>query len=86
LGPDSFDALGTRPRHVEDGVAPDRIVATRFEGEGLARRPVLTRPLCPFPQQARHRGHGDPNDAPSFAYVADGQRRELPTLGADYLR
>ena len=26
----------------------------------------LSRPLCPYPQLARYKGTGDPNDAASF--------------------
>jgi feruloyl esterase len=86
-GPDAFDGLGALVRWVEDGIAPDRIVATRFESEGAARRPAFSRPLCPFPRQARYRGQGDPDDAGSFACAAaDAPPRDLPTLGADYLR
>jgi feruloyl esterase len=85
-GPDSFDGLGALVRWVEEGVAPDRIVATRFEGEGAARRPAFSRPLCPYPQQARYRGQGDPSDAGSFTCSGDGPPQDLPALGAEYLR
>jgi feruloyl esterase len=80
-GPDSFDALPDLVRWVEDGVAPERIVASRVEGG----RTAFTRPLCAWPQQARYRGQGDPNDAASFECVP-GPVRDLPQLGSDYLR
>ena len=82
LGPDRFDALPDLVRWVEEGVAPERIVAAHVVGE----RATFSRPLCPFPQQARYRGEGDPNDAASFECRADGRPREYPRLGADHLR
>jgi feruloyl esterase len=53
---------------VENGVAPGRIIATKYVDDAAATRAVrLTRPLCPYPLVARYRGMGDPNDAASFA-------------------
>ncbi len=49
---------------VENGKAPGRIVATKYS---LAQKPVMTRPICPYPQEPRYNGAGDPNDAGSFA-------------------
>jgi feruloyl esterase len=46
-------------RWVEQGVAPERIVATK------AGSP-MSRPLCPYPALPRYRGTGDPNDEKSF--------------------
>ncbi len=51
---------------VEAGRAPDRIVATRFKENNPARGVEMTRPLCPYPQQATYRGTGDTHDAASF--------------------
>jgi len=47
---------------VEDGVAPEKIVATKF-ANGV---PVLSRPVCPYPAQAAYTGSGDVNDAANF--------------------
>jgi feruloyl esterase len=49
-------------RWVEQGVAPGKIIATGAGG--------LSRPLCPYPQEVRYNGSGDPNQASSFACVA----------------
>ena len=46
---------------VEQGSAPDRILATRTVG-GVAQ----SRPLCPYPNFARYSGAGDVNDAASY--------------------
>jgi len=54
---------------VENGVAPDRIIAT---GGGRSR------PLCPYPQRAIYDGTGDPNLASSF--ICGGDVRSKQTL------
>ena len=51
---------------VEEGVAPDRIVATRV---GTDNQVVRKRPLCAYPAQAAYKGTGDVNDASSFTCV-----------------
>lgn len=57
---DSFDMLTAIQDWVEEGVAPDRVVAS---GRAF---PGITRPLCPYPKVARYDG-GDPDDADSFS-------------------
>ncbi len=49
---------------VEQGVAPERIVATGYDDKGAVLR---QRPLCPYPAQARYNGTGDINAAASFS-------------------
>lgn len=49
----------------EEGKAPDRIIATRFAGEGSGAI-AIQRPLCPWPQQAVYRGVGSTDAASSF--------------------
>ena len=56
---DEFDMLTAIQQWVEEGHAPDRIVA---HGKSF---PNLTRPLCPHPRIARYIG-GDPNSEKSF--------------------
>ena len=73
-------------RWAEEGVAPDRMVASKFVGEGAERKVGFTRPLCPFPRQARYKGNLDPNSADSFDCAAQERHRDLPALGRDYLR
>ncbi|HKD42676.1 MAG TPA: tannase/feruloyl esterase family alpha/beta hydrolase [Myxococcaceae bacterium] len=62
-GPYVFDTLTALERWVEQGEAPDRIVATG----GIV--PTRTRPLCPYPQVARYQGQGSIDDAANFACV-----------------
>jgi feruloyl esterase len=53
-------------RWVEKGVAPSVIVATRYVDDDAAKGVQMTRPVCPFPQAAKYKGTGDPNQAGSF--------------------
>ena len=48
---------------VENGVAPEKIIATRFASGTLVRE----RPVCPYPAQATYKGSGDINVAANFS-------------------
>ena len=65
-GPNVFDTVAPLVQWVENGVAPQRITATKYNGDNPANGVAMTRPLCPFPQFAEHKGHGSTNDAASF--------------------
>jgi hypothetical protein len=83
-GPDSFGQEGPTPmaqdaghslqlsieRWVEKGTAPSAIIATKYAGHGASEDVQMTRPLCAYPQIAKYKGSGDPNDAGSFVCVA----------------
>lgn len=58
---------------VEKGIAPSEIVATKYADDGPAKGVKFTRPLCPYPQAAKFKGTGDPNDAASFVCASPGQ-------------
>ena len=60
------DVVIALDRWVEQGVAPDRIIATGFVDGNPAKGVAMTRPLCPYPQEAHYKGAGDTNDAASF--------------------
>jgi len=73
MATDSFDMLTPMVNWIENGVAPEEIVATgsRFQatpgpytGLGNATR---SRPLCPFPKTLRYNGAGDISEASSYA-------------------
>lgn len=73
------DVLWALIRWVEQGEAPRQLIAAKQGADG----PALTRVLCPFPQVARHDGHGPQDTASAFACVTDGTlsrllRRPLP--------
>jgi feruloyl esterase len=61
-GPNQFDAEAALERWVENGVAPDKIIATHANA-GVTDR---SRPLCPYPKVAVYSGSGDTNDAANF--------------------
>ena len=63
-GPDQVDWLGALEAWVEDGDAPERLLAQKFDETGTA---TLSRPVCPYPQVPLYRGQGDPNSDTSFA-------------------
>lgn len=61
-GPSNFDMLTALEQWVEQGKAPDRVVASHLSGGKVDR----TRPLCPYPQEAVYNGKGSIDDAQSF--------------------
>jgi feruloyl esterase len=61
-GPDQVNWMASLERWRESGKAPDRIEAARV----AANRIEITRPLCPYPQIAKHSGVGSTNDAQNF--------------------
>lgn len=64
---DEFDALTPLVAWVEQGIAPERVIAsgTRFTSAPAAR----SRPLCPYPQETRYVGAADGNLADASNYV-----------------
>jgi feruloyl esterase len=60
---DEFNAFQSLVAWVEDGQAPDAIIA---KAGPTTPWPNRTRPLCAFPKIARYDGHGDINLATSF--------------------
>jgi feruloyl esterase len=61
-GPNTFDTVAALEQWVEQGKAPDRIVASRVTNGKVER----TRPLCPYPQGAVYAGSGSTDDAANF--------------------
>ncbi len=62
VGPDRFDALTPLVNWVENGVAPQRLTASLM-AQGRVK---MSRPLCPYPQVARHGGAGSTDEAAGF--------------------
>lgn len=63
---DEFDAFAAVVKWVEQGKAPDRILARAGKGSPW---PGRTRPLCPYPDYARYSGRGSVEEARSFQCV-----------------
>jgi pimeloyl-ACP methyl ester carboxylesterase len=80
-GANSFDTLTVMEQWVEQGNAPDRIVAAHLKepepygGLPVRRHPIpaedvtFTRPLFPYPATARYSGSGDVRDAENWQYT-----------------
>lgn len=71
-GPNDFDMLDEMDRWVENGVAPERIVATEYDPPALLgpapdAKVVRTRPLCTWPKVAHYNGSGSTDDASNFS-------------------
>ena len=85
-GPNTFDALSPLVQWVEQGVPPSQIVATKYVNDDPAQGIQMTRPLCPYPREARYAGSGDPNAASSFTCVNDRNDEPAAELPArEYL-
>ena len=61
-GPNDFDKLSVMEQWVEQGKAPDQIIASHSTNGKIDR----TRPLCPYPQVARYQGTGSTDEAANF--------------------
>jgi pimeloyl-ACP methyl ester carboxylesterase len=60
------DVLTAAIRWVEKGVAPDKIIGTKYVNGSPANGVALQRPLCMYPAVAKYKGSGDIKDANSF--------------------
>lgn len=70
------DIAAALERWVESGVAPERIVATKYKsGTNPSSGALRTRPLCSYPQVARWNGTGSTDDAANFSCVNPASAR-----------
>jgi len=70
---DRFDALGAVQAWVENGVAPDQIIAS---GSLAAGAPPVERPLCPYPEYAAY-ADGPVGSASSFRCRRDDKSAKV---------
>ena len=63
-GPSVFDKMALIEAWVEEGQAPDHVLATKFGPEGEVE---MRRPLCAYPARAVYDGNGDPKREESFS-------------------
>lgn len=77
-GPSDFGQPGHRPvkidpqhdtllaldRWVERGIAPRQFIASRTNA--MTGKVDMSRPICPYPEEPRWNGHGNPKEAASF--------------------
>ena len=60
------NVVGALDRWVTEGVAPDQIIATKYQDDDTGKNALRTRPLCPYPQVARWKGVGSTDDSTNF--------------------
>lgn len=80
LGPEVWSVPGfSDPKHdallalmawVEEDIAPDSIIATKFVNEDVTAGVLRQRPICKYPNQARYTGFGNPNSAENWRCVS----------------
>ncbi len=63
------DVVSAVARWAEKGVAPEKIIATKYVDNNPAKGVAMQRPLCPWPLASKYNGKGDTNDAGSFSCV-----------------
>ena len=74
VGPQPQNLFNTLVNWVENGVAPDSILAS---GGSAAPPTGRTRPLCPYPQTATYNGSGSTDDAANFHCGGDLEEPEV---------
>jgi feruloyl esterase len=68
-GPNQFNKLAALERWREQNQPPKSITASRVNESGVID---MTRPVCPYPQQAVYKGSGSTNDAANFTCKVKG--------------
>ncbi len=66
----AHDVVAALAHWVENGAAPDFLVATRYLNNDPAKGLEAQRPWCPYPTAARFLGEGDRSEAASYACSA----------------
>ncbi len=77
--PNTFELLPELVKWVEQGQAPDRVVATQSGPQGVVR----TRPLFPYPAYAKYSGKGDVNSEASWVKASP---KKEPDDRLDWIR
>lgn len=61
-----YDMFAALVSWVENGTAPEKIVATQYINDDPSEGVAMTRPMCVWPKVATYDGDGDPLDTSSF--------------------
>ncbi|MCJ1324159.1 hypothetical protein MMC10_000821 [Thelotrema lepadinum] len=64
---------------VENGTAPDSIIATKWHDNALSGGIQKQMPLCPYPQTAKYSGNGSIDEAQNWA-CADGTAMQMASI------
>jgi feruloyl esterase len=65
----SDDILSALDNWVENKIAPDKIIGTKYVNGDSTQGIAFQRTLCPYPQVAKYNGEGSMTSAASFACV-----------------
>ena len=65
------DVFAALTSWVEDGVAPSRIIGTKYVDDTPQKGIAMQRPLCTWPQKPWYKGSGDTNDAGNFTCAVE---------------
>ena len=71
VGDSEHDMVVALEQWVEKGVAPARIIATKYVSNDKTKGVAMTRPLCPFPEVAKYKGSGEVTDAANFSCAVE---------------
>jgi len=67
LADSNHDVIKALEAWVEQGKAPDQIIATKYTNDDPTQSALFSRPLCPYPSVARWNGTGDASDAANWS-------------------
>lgn len=73
-GPNFFDTVTPLAQWVENGIAPDGIIATHFLNNDPKQAVQRTMPLCSYPEMAQYNGVGPVDDASSWSCPTSGAK------------
>ncbi len=71
VGPNKYDTITALEDWVEQGIAPDGIIATKYAGDVIGAAVLRTMPLCKYPEEARYNGTGNVDEATSWSCPQD---------------
>jgi feruloyl esterase len=67
LADSAHDVIKAVEDWVEQGKAPDQIIATKYTNDDPTQPALFSRPLCPYPALARWNGTGNASDAANWS-------------------
>jgi hypothetical protein len=67
LADSDHDVVKALEAWVEQGKAPDKIIATKYSNDDPTQPALFSRPLCPYPALARWNGTGNASDAANWS-------------------
>jgi feruloyl esterase len=77
-----YDLFRALQAWVEKGVAPSRVVATKYVNDDASQGVQMTRPICAYPNVAKYSGSGDPKEASSFVCAPAAGRTDPAQITA----